>query len=542
MGVRSWDRVRIRDQVRPRGLHGGARDLVRAADAEAAGPQDPRSRPAAPVFDAPLLDLVAKALVLPVSRRRTLGLISGALLAGSAWRPKLAHAACGGSTPKECRHSGGAVVCVPSDYTCCNTEKCAQACRGWQACTGKSCSDTAKMCGYPGGPSPNKSITKFCSIEAQANNLCTNNQNEPIRLGWCCRVGEICGSELGDCTCPGKQCGETLCCARGEVCESNFFGTRNACVKKCDDGSDPCKGTCCKGDLVCTSDGCACPGGSVQRGIGKCVAPKEDPGDPPWNPIRNMLNMMGASSAAHGGGGSRSMMVAQSGSPAIDSALVALAAVSGQGAAAALAFGEGKPDRAFRRTVRVARVRPPTVVEGAGLDAASAAALNKLFAAEARAYALAAASAKALWRARAAKAKRQRALARRQLRASSKFAGQAASALKRVPPLRSAAASALTAGGVAEVTATEEQVTAFLAMVRSGAIPAPLRTALAALGVGSKDLKRLRAGLLTQTVTSGSGPALLEPLKDSTGARELKRAMSQLSQFSKRARRHPIAR
>jgi len=54
--------------------------------------------------------------------------------------------------------------------------------------------------------------------------------------------------------------------------------------------------------------------------------------------------------------------------------------------------------------------------------------------------------------------------------------------------------------------------------------------------------KRLRAGLLTQTVTSGAGPALIEPLKDSTGASELKKAISQLSQYSKRARRHPIAR
>ena len=146
------------------------------------------------------------------------------------------------------------------------------------------------------------------------------------------------------------------------------------------------------------------------------MPPKEDPGDPPWNPLRNFFNMMGAAGAAHGGGGSRSMIgrPAQSGSAAIDSALNAIAAVEGQAAAAALAFGGGNPDRAFRRTVRVARVKAPRVVEGAGLDAASAAALNKLLAAEARAYALAAASAKALWRARAAKAKGQRAFARRQ--------------------------------------------------------------------------------------------------------------------------------
>ena len=128
------------------------------------------------------------------------------------------------------------------------------------------------------------------------------------------------------------------------------------------------------------------------------------------------------------------------------------------------------------------------------------------------------------------------------MRASSKFAGQAASALKRVAALRRAAASALAAGGVAEVIATEDQVTAFLAAVKSGAIPAPLRSGLAGLGVGGKDLKRLRAGLLDQSVTSGAGPALIEPLKDSASAAELRLAISQLSKFSKRARRHPIAR
>ena len=168
----------------------------------------------------------------------------------------------------------------------------------------------------------------------------------------------------------------------------------------------------------------------------------------------------------------------------------------------------------------MARVKAPTVVEGAGLDAASAAALNKLFAAEARAYALAAASAKALWRARAAKAKGQRAAARRQLRASSKFAGQAASALKRVPALRSAAANALTAGGVTEVSATEDRShVPWDGQVRCD--PGTAADGLAALGVGSKDLKRLRAGLLDQSMTSGVGPALIEPLKDAAGASEL---------------------
>ena len=518
------------------------RDLVRTRDAESDASR--RSRSSRSEFDAPLVDLVARALALPMPRRRAIGLISGALLAGGAWRPGRARAqTCAGDTPKTCQHPGGAKTCVPSDYECCTTEKCARACRGYQRCTGLSCSDTPKLCGHPEGNYPNGNRPKFCSVSATASNYCTDYQPQAITIGWCCRAGEVCGSQQLDCVCRGTVCGEHLCCEPGEVCETNFFGTRTGCVKKCDDGKAICQGICCKGDLVCTPDGCACPGGTVQRGIGNCVAPKEDPGDPPWNPLRNFLNMMSASGAAHGGS-SRLVIArpAQSGSSALDAALVALAAVNGQAAAAQLAFGGGKRDPAFRRKVVVARVRAPTVAAGAGLDTTSAAAINKMLAAEAKAYALMAASAKALWRARAAKARGQRAFAKAQLRASSKFAGQAASALRRVPALRTAAANALTAGGVAEVTPTEDQVRGFLAIVKSSGIPAYLRPALGALGVTGADLKRVRSGLLDQTVTSGLAPALIAPLKDPEQAKEIKLLISRLSKYSTRARRHPIAR
>ncbi len=84
-----------------------------------------------------------------------------------------------------------------------------------------------------------------------------------------------------------------------------------------------------------------------------------------------------------------------------------------------------------------------------------------------------------------------------------------------------ARATALTAGGVTEVTATEDQVTAVLAMIKSGALPADLRTALRALGVSGADLKRLRAGVLTQTrilrIRTGS-ERTLEGLGGSQGA------------------------
>jgi hypothetical protein len=419
------------------------------------------------------------------------------------------------------------------------------ACRGYQTCTSPTCSDTPAICGHPDGPYPNGNRPKYCSVQSTVTFFCTENKPASLTRGWCCRGGEVCGREYGDCTCRGELCGEHLCCGEGEACETNFFGSRTECVFRCPRGQTQCGSDCCKAPLVCTPNGCDCPSGTVQRGVGRCVAPKEDPGPPGWNPFRDMANMMGASSSSHGGGHRRRSVfarAAQSGSPAIDAALTALAATRGQAASAALAFRAGRDDPAFRRRVTVARVRPPTVSAGPGLDAASAAAITQLLAAEAKAYALAAASAKALWRARAAKAAHQRVFARRQLRASAAFAGRAATALQRVPALRAAAANALTAGGVAEVTPTEDQATAFVASVKSSGIPPYLKTPLTALGVGSADVTRLRAGMLGVTVTSASGPSLIAPLNDPDQAAELKRLISSLSKYSKRARRHRIAR
>ena len=230
---------------------------------------------------------------------------------------------------------------------------------------------------------------------------------------------------------------------------------------------------------------------------GDCCKPREDVGDPDsfFAPFRNMINMMGQSGA--GRGGSRRAMFARSArssSAAVDAALVALAAVNGQGAVAMLAIREGKRDPAFRQKVKVTRARPPTLSADAVLNAGPAAALNKLLVAEAEAYALIAAMATALWRARAAHAKKNSAAASSQLRASATFAAQAATALKKIQGLRTAAAKALKAGKVPEAWAFDTDVDAFIAAVRSGGIPASLRAPMGKLGVRSADLKRLRAG------------------------------------------------
>jgi hypothetical protein len=62
------------------------------------------------------------------------------------------------------------------------------------------------------------------------------------------------------------------------------------------------------------------------------------------------------------------------------------------------------------------------------------------------------------------------------------------------------------------------------------------------LGVGGADLRRLRAGVLDQSMTAAVGPVLIAPLQSPERASELRSLISELSKFSKRARKHPIAR
>jgi hypothetical protein len=365
----------------------------------------------------------------------------------------------------------------------------------------------------------------------------------------CCPTGYICGNKSADakenCICRSNVVCAGKCCNRGEYCDT-YFGFDQACTKLCPDGKEHCNGICCTRSETCGFFGCKCPSGLVKCG-GDCCNPREDVGDPDsfFAPFRNMFNMVGQTGASRGGGRPRRAMFARSGrssSAAVDGALLALAAVNGQGAAAMLAIREGKRDPAFRQRVNVTRATPPKVSADAVLNAGSAAALNKLLVAEAEAYALIAAMATALWRSRAAHAKKNSAAASSQLRASAEFAGQAATALKKVQGLRTGAAKALKAAKVPEVWAFDPAVNAVMAAVRSGGIPASLRTPMGKLGVGSADLRRLKAGVLGQAVNPAVGPALIAPLTDPGRAKDLKSLISELSKYAVRARKHPIAR
>jgi hypothetical protein len=500
------------------------------------------------------IDTVARALASPMSRRRAIGVISGTLLAGSGLRPRSARAAgltCPPSSDPtatlRCQSTvGDAALCAPADWHCCSNPVCAGACKPWEKCSNggspqSGCDDTPALCTDPrvaDGTSP-----KFCSVRLSSQaGICHDDRT--LTYGWCCGKGTKCGSAFGQCECSGTSCGND-CCGQKEYCESGFI-SESVCLKLCPDGSRPCNGVCCTGLEQCTFTGCSCKAGYVSCGSGRCCLPKDDPGDPHpgWNPLRSMFNMMGESSSAHGGHSADSLLagLAQTGGAGVEGALTALAAVTGQNAAALLAIRGGTREANFKRRVTVFRAKPPTISAGAGLDVQSAAALTKLLAAEARANALIAAMATALWRSRAAHSKHDRLAARRQLRASAMFAGQAASALRRLPALRAAAARTLTAQGVVEVFASDAEVAAFIAGVRSHGIPSSLRLPLGRLGVTGAGLAHLRAGVLGQTVTSASGPVLIAPLRNPARATELRQLATELSRYSTRARRHPIAR
>jgi hypothetical protein len=506
----------------------------------------------------PALDNLARSLVAPMTRRRAVVLMGGAVVAGSLVRPRRAPAAIGGCTSEEtasnptcCYRLGGMGAndrpcCVAPGHACCSTDQCALACaQTWQVCRGPGrCDDTARMCFAETNRKARANKTVFCSQTLTVHEGCVAGGQVDRVVGWCCETGAECGKQYDDCLCRGVTCGD-ICCPRPNICVEQTIGS-DYCTRPCPQSrKQPCNGQCCTDTEVCGILGCDCPSGKVHSG-GDCVAPKEDPGDPnPFsNAIRNMFNMAGESSAAHGGSRQRTIGLgrqAQAGSPAVVAALDALAAVAGQGAAAMLGFRNGKRDSAFRQRVVVKPAKPPTLAAGPGLDAGSARALNTLLSAEARAYALVSAAATALWRARAANAKKNRAATKAQLRASAKFAAQAVTALKRLPALRTGAANALIAGGVQEVFVLQDGVKAFEDAVRSGGLPSYLTGPLVKLGASSADLKRLRDEMARHSLLSAAGAVLIEPLEDTDDAKLRQQLVKQLDAFSRRTLRHPLA-
>ncbi|HMJ95301.1 MAG TPA: hypothetical protein VK486_05580, partial [Thermoleophilaceae bacterium] len=413
---------------------------------------------------APVVDRVARALDASITRRRAVALIGGAAIAGSLIRPGRAAAQnCYPGGPKICSNSKGARVCVPDNLACCSNDNCAIACPyPWRICEQPgNCADTARMCTDTTNPDYERGTTKFCSQRVLVTNGCSSIGSSFSIRGWCCEPKEQCGEEFGECVCP-KRCGDN-CCKTDEVCVDDV------CKPKCRDGWH-WKGDKCVCDEGQTCGVNCCPEGSSCRGS-TCFKPKENDKLPSlWDSFMGFGDVASQSAAGHGGPRSQSIRAAQAPEP-VRTALLALAAVSAQGAVAASAFESRRPDRGYRRKVVAARPGALRIPPGEGLDPRAASALEALVNAEAKGFALALACAKALARARGATARRDFTRVRKQVLSAAGFAKASAKALRPVPSLRAKAFKALSETGATEVVASPADVAALQADVRASGVP-----------------------------------------------------------------------
>ncbi len=257
---------------------------------------------------------------------------------------------------------------------------------------------------------------------------------------------------------------------------------------------------------------------------------------------------LGAASAAAGSAAMAVVMSRSHGSPpahraqgtAAAPAALALAAVATQGATACRAFASPAPDFAFTRPVRPARPSVPVIASTAGLGAGAASALNALLVAEANAWVLVQAGARARARALGAVEKHNLPAGRRQTLAAAGFAAQAARALRRLPVLRTAAATALRAGNVAEITLTIGDIARYQASVRRSGIPSAMRALLVSLGLNASEIRHAQELLLATPQGSAAGDVLIAPLASATQATAVKRSGSALDSYAKAARKRPI--
>ena len=131
------------------------------------------------------IDALSRVLSLgrPVSRRRAIGVLGGALVAGHVARalPALGQGArCPKSSDpaatKECTKmvdGGVAFVCVRPELPCCNSDRCAVACsQPWKVCRNEgsataACDDTAAMC----APDSTAPRVLFCDGHGAARHL-----------------------------------------------------------------------------------------------------------------------------------------------------------------------------------------------------------------------------------------------------------------------------------------------------------------------------------------------------------------------------------
>lgn len=517
------------------------------------------------------IDDLAKGLALrqPLSRRRAVRVFGAALITAAA--------------PASLGTPARAVRARAAACTACGVEHGA-GCVGNLKCGQAPLEDESVCCRYPG---------YFGPIRAPYGGTCAQAGNQgntpPGGTACCCPTGSACGDPaVAVCTCP-KPCGRQ-CCNGQEDC---VMGERSApdtdfCAPKCPTGQFHCPGSgsccdhteeccgdaccsgqccsrggqrwCCPDGLVCgdSAGSCGCPGGHkcgeqcCPAGSECCRLSLNLPGVHLANysccspglekQLRDALESLpgpwqSLSSARVSATGARRRTARGAGT---EDALVAVAAVANLAALASDRLRSGRPDHRFRLPVRARKPALAPIAPGPGLDAAAARALDKLLAAEARAWALVDAAAVANSRSLGAIRARNARAAVSQARSSGRFSAKAAKALRPVPGLRRAAATALQSAGTPEVTVSGRQVLAFQDSVRRNGLPADLRARLNQLRLNRSDQKRVRALMLGRQPESSAGNILVAPVADASRTAAFGRVAKLFARRAARLRKHPI--
>ncbi|MCA1845168.1 MAG: hypothetical protein LC792_18635, partial [Actinobacteria bacterium] len=268
-------------------------------------------------------DDLSRALAVPTTRRRVLGVMAGTMAASvlgvfkagkaSAETCGANQAACGntccnantefccpgagaagGPGPGDCVPTGtvccpgsfGGPICNPGQVcsatppngicgalfggalrACCNpADICGNVCcDGCGQCINGVCCEFSKVCTGPGG------VATCCAAGSQCNGntgTCFACAPGTTACGnTCCPAGFTCGANQ-TCTCnaPNFACG-TACCTSGQNC------VNGACVTPCPTGTTTCGTACCSASQSCVNGTCVtnCPAGQFANAAGACV-------------------------------------------------------------------------------------------------------------------------------------------------------------------------------------------------------------------------------------------------------------------------------
>ena len=517
----------------------------------------------------PTLDRIARVLAAPMSRRRAFGLAAAAAGASLFPMPSRAYAQGADDPCPTCASRPGTLPCClrlgnglakvavgqcynPQTEECCtgpgsyDGQPTAWICSEGTTCSGSGCACRRQLCGGSCCADDEDCIVEdlFNPDDDLCAKKCPPGQSHcrSIQSGFGAAPGECCPSFsncCGDGCCLGRCCkkgGEAWCCEDTDICSDTpgFCG----CPQ-----SQRCGNQCCEAGSVCCRVSVAGELMGRHFGVGRytCCSPGLE--KELLDALEKFLHLeplplWGGGAGASGQAAQRQRArVAASGAA---DALVALGAVQSLGALAADRLRSGSPDSRYRHPVKADKPALAPVAPGPGLDAAAAQALNKLLAAEARAWALLDAAATAFARSLGAiRASNVRA-ARGQARAYGQFAGKAAKALRPVPGLRAAAAAALQSGGTPEVNMTARQVADYQAAVRRGGLPADLRARLTQLGLGRTEQRKVARLILGTEPERVAGDVLIAPLADASRRAALARLAKLLARQAARSRTRPI--